>query len=135
MYKTDHKLELINIFENNKDKTYSAVALVEELKEKMNKTTIYRQLKSLEKNSTIRRVYNPNTHPKQETLNKLSQKAKEYQKKKRIEKFNKEYTIEQINKTIELLKEGESLKDILNETKLTIKDILLIKNKKIYERI
>ncbi len=61
MYKTDHKLELINIFENNKDKTYSAVALVEELKEKMNKTTIYRQLKSLEKNSTIRRVYNPNT--------------------------------------------------------------------------
>ena len=90
-------------------------------------------MKKIRKINDIKRAYNPNTHPKQETLNKLSQKAKEYQKKKRIEKFNKEYTIEQINKTIELLKEGESLKDILNETKLTIKDILLIKNKKIYE--
>ena len=61
MYKTDHKKELISVFENNKDRTFSAVDLVEEFKEKMNKTTIYRQLKSLEDNSTIRRVYNPKT--------------------------------------------------------------------------
>lgn len=61
MYKTDHKKELISIFEDNKDKSFSAVDLVIELKEKMNKTTIYRQLKSLEESSTIRRIYNPKT--------------------------------------------------------------------------
>ena len=29
MYKTDHKKELISVFENNKDRTFSAVDLVE----------------------------------------------------------------------------------------------------------
>lgn len=118
--KEEIKLELLNDNCSLKD-----------IAEKFNVS--YGFVKKIRKINDIKRAYNPNAHPKQETLNKLSQKAKEYQKKKRIEKFNKEYTIEQINKTIELLKEGESLKDILNETKLTIKDILLIKNKKIYE--
>lgn len=58
MYKTDHKRLLIDIFENNKAKSYSAVKLICDLDNVMNKATIYRQLKSLEEEKIIRKVYN-----------------------------------------------------------------------------
>lgn len=58
MYKTEHKKALIEIFEANNTKSFSAVQLVDDLSDIMNKATIYRQLKSLEEDMVIRKVYN-----------------------------------------------------------------------------
>lgn len=59
MYKTDHKKVLMNLFESNPDNTYSGKALVDSLKNEMNKATVYRQLKALEDEDYIRKIYNP----------------------------------------------------------------------------
>lgn len=58
MYCTEHKKLLIDIFEANEDVAFSANYLVDNLKNKMNKATIYRQLKSLEEEQIIRKNFN-----------------------------------------------------------------------------
>ena len=45
MYSTNHKKQLIDLFEQNKDSVFSATYLVDNLKNTMNKATVYRQLK------------------------------------------------------------------------------------------
>lgn len=61
MYTTNHKKYLIDLFEQNKDKVFSAIYLVDNLKDIMNKATVYRQLKSLEEENIIRKTYNEET--------------------------------------------------------------------------
>ena len=58
MYSTEHKRLLINIFEENKEISFSAGYLVDNLKDSMNKATVYRQLKSLEEEHIIRKNFN-----------------------------------------------------------------------------
>ncbi len=58
MYKTNHRKLLIDIFEENKNKSFTTTYLVDNLKDSMNKTTIYRQLKLLEEEKIIRKMYN-----------------------------------------------------------------------------
>ncbi len=64
MYNTDHNKLLIDLFENNKEKTYSANYLVKKFSGVINKATIYRQLNKLEENKVIRKSFNEenNTH-------------------------------------------------------------------------
>ena len=58
MYNTSNQQKLLDIFTNNKDKTFTGVELVELLKDEMNKATIYRQLNKLEENNEIIKFYN-----------------------------------------------------------------------------
>lgn len=58
MYSTNHKKQLIDLFEQNKDSVFSATYLVDNLKDTMNKATVYRQLKALEEEKFIRKTYN-----------------------------------------------------------------------------
>ncbi|MGM9970607.1 MAG: Fur family transcriptional regulator [Anaeroplasma sp.] len=58
MYKTDNQKLLIDIFNNNRNKSFSAISLIDELKDKMNKATIYRQLQNLESKNIIKKNYN-----------------------------------------------------------------------------
>lgn len=62
MYNTEKKELLLNIFKTNKDKSFTATSLVTDLKDTINKATIYRQLKSLEEKSIIRKNYNNETN-------------------------------------------------------------------------
>ena len=57
MYNTEKKELLLNIFKTNKDKAFTATSLVTDLKDTINKATIYRQLKALEEKSIIRKNY------------------------------------------------------------------------------
>lgn len=57
MYQTEHKKLLIDLFENNKEKSYSASYLVEKFSGKINKATIYRQLQNLEASKILRKTY------------------------------------------------------------------------------
>lgn len=59
MYNTNKKKKILEIFENNKDNTFTGPRLVEMLSDTMNKTTIYRQLKSLEEANYVMKLYNP----------------------------------------------------------------------------
>lgn len=61
MYNTEKKKLLIDLFENNQNKNFQATELVEDLKNEMNKATIYRQLQKLEESKIIRKVYNEAT--------------------------------------------------------------------------
>lgn len=61
MYNTEKKKLLIDLFENNKDKSYQANELISDFKTDMNKATIYRQLQKLEDAKVIRKVYNEKT--------------------------------------------------------------------------
>lgn len=58
MYETNKKRLLYSLFENNKDETYLATDLVDNLSDDMNKATIYRQLKKLEEKKLIRKTFN-----------------------------------------------------------------------------
>lgn len=58
MYNTCNKQMLLEIFSSDKNKSYTAVELVELLKDKMNKATIYRQLIKMEENKEIVKFYN-----------------------------------------------------------------------------
>lgn len=58
MYNTDKKRILFSLFENNKNESYLATDLVSDLKNEMNKATIYRQLKKLEDKNLIRKTFN-----------------------------------------------------------------------------
>lgn len=58
MYTTTKKKLLIDVFKNNKDKQFTAVALTSTLSDEMNKATVYRQLQSLEKENIIRKTFN-----------------------------------------------------------------------------
>ena len=51
MYSTNNKRLLIDLFKDNEEKVFKASNLIETLKDKMNKATIYRQLKQFEDNS------------------------------------------------------------------------------------
>ena len=58
MYNTNNKQILLDIFKENNDRTFTATQLIELLKDKMNKATIYRQLIKLEENNEIIKFYN-----------------------------------------------------------------------------
>lgn len=58
MYNTDKKEKLIQLFQENKEQSFSSIYLVKLFSENMNKTTVYRQLKSLEEKNIIRKNYN-----------------------------------------------------------------------------
>ncbi|MCI5583279.1 MAG: transcriptional repressor [Anaeroplasma sp.] len=58
MYSTNNKRLLIDLFKDNEEKVFKASNLIETLKDKMNKATIYRQLKQLEDEKIIRKSYN-----------------------------------------------------------------------------
>ena len=58
MYNTNNKQLLLNVFNENKNKTFTAIELIELLKDKMNKATIYRQLIKLENKNEIIKFYN-----------------------------------------------------------------------------
>ena len=58
MYNTEKKKLLLDLFEKNQNKKYPATTLVEDLKDEMNKATIYRQLQKLEQAKIIRKIYN-----------------------------------------------------------------------------
>lgn len=62
MYNTEKKELLLNIFKTNKDRSFSATTLVTDLKDSINKATIYRQLKMLEEKAIIRKTYNNETN-------------------------------------------------------------------------
>ncbi len=64
MYQTEHKKLLIDLFENNKDKSFSANYLVERFSGIINKATIYRQLNKLEESNILRKTFDEekNTH-------------------------------------------------------------------------
>ena len=61
MYNTKNKRQLIDIFEQNKNLSFTAIELIQQLEEKMNRATIYRQLNTLEKNAVIRKNFNDTT--------------------------------------------------------------------------
>ena len=58
MYNTSNQQMLLDIFINNKEKTFTAIELIDLLKDKMNKATIYRQLIKLEESKDIIKFYN-----------------------------------------------------------------------------
>ena len=62
MYNTNHKNELLNLFNLDSSKTYSAKTLVDMYSDSMDKATIYRKLKQLESNKKIFKVFNINTN-------------------------------------------------------------------------
>lgn len=57
MYKTEQKKMLVDLFESNKNEIYSAQDIVDDFKDKMDKATVYRQLKSLSEGDYIRKIY------------------------------------------------------------------------------
>lgn len=58
MYKTEHKKMIVDLFEQNKNDVFSAQDIVDDFKDKMDKATVYRQLKSLSDEDYIRKIYN-----------------------------------------------------------------------------
>lgn len=58
MYNTEHKKQLICLFEENQEEIYSAAELVSIFKNSMNKATVYRQLKAMEEKNLIRKTFN-----------------------------------------------------------------------------
>lgn len=60
MYKTNHKMTLVNIFETNKNRALSANNILS-MVDGINRATVYRQINSLLKEGIIRKTYNPTT--------------------------------------------------------------------------
>ena len=58
MYNTSNKQMLLDLFTNNKNRSFTAVELQEILHDQMNKATIYRQLLKMEENKEIVKFYN-----------------------------------------------------------------------------
>lgn len=59
MYQTNHQKEILALFEKNPQQGYTAMAIVEQFRDTINKATIYRKLKNLEENKMIRKSFNP----------------------------------------------------------------------------
>lgn len=58
MYNTEHRKMIMDLFSNNKDKSFSANELIIYFNGKINKATIYRKLSSLEKEGIINKSFN-----------------------------------------------------------------------------
>lgn len=61
MYKTNQNKKIVELFANNKNESFSASNIVDKLADSMNRSTIYRQLRSLEEKNYIRKIYNDKT--------------------------------------------------------------------------
>lgn len=61
MYKTNKHEIIVELFKNNSNTSFPATVLVDKFSDKMNKATIYRQLKSLESSNYISKTYNQST--------------------------------------------------------------------------
>ena len=62
MYKTKSRDSIINYFKNNKQDSFSSIDLINYFKGKIDKATIYRNLKTLESELIIHKVYNEKTN-------------------------------------------------------------------------
>ena len=58
MYSTNARKTIIEFLENNKHNSYSSLYLVDKFKDSINKATIYRNLKTLEEEGFIHKIYN-----------------------------------------------------------------------------
>ena len=61
MYKTEPRKKILDLFNKIEDASYSSTYLVEYFKDTINKSTIYRNLKSLEEEKIIHKTYNDQT--------------------------------------------------------------------------
>ncbi len=62
MYKTKTRDSIINFFKDNKQVSFSSIDLISYFKGKIDKATIYRNLKTLESELIIHKVYNEKTN-------------------------------------------------------------------------
>ncbi len=59
MYQTEHNKELLNFFEAYQNQSFSPKSICELFKYKMDRSTIYRRLATLEEAHKIRKIYLP----------------------------------------------------------------------------
>lgn len=58
MYQTNHTQLILDFFKNHTEQSIPSLKIIEEFKSKMDRATIYRQLKSLTEQKIIRKSYN-----------------------------------------------------------------------------